>query len=296
MIKRVIAVSRPAYIRLERRQLVIDAETEELGRIPVEDIGVLILEHRQITITHAAMAHCLEMDAAVLVCDARHMPAAVLQPYEANSLHAMILREQVNITNATKARAWKFVVACKIRHQADVLDRLQRDSRHLTALAQRLKPGDPENHEAQAAKVYWKELFGANFRRRRSGNDVNTLLNYGYAILRAMVGRAICAAGLHPALGIHHTNQYNAFALADDLLEPLRPAVDFLVFKIREAADGSDELPLTRDRKRQLLALSARQCVVDGRQLPLMVAMQPYVASIREVLLKRKKIILFPQI
>lgn len=296
MIKRIIAVTNPAFVRLEKDQLVLEHNHTELGRVPCEDIGALILEHPQITITRRAMSRCLELGAAVLICDEQHMPNAILQPFQAHSLHAKYLRQQIVVSEATHKRIWRQIVSCKIRHQGLVLERLQRDARHLTKLSKRVKSGDKENLEAQAAKVYWRALFGTDFRRRVDGGGINGMLNYGYAIVRAAVARTISATGLHPALGIHHSNQYNAFALADDLVEPLRPMVDYEVFSIVENSNESPDFFLTPELKQRLLGLTAKDCVIDDRQLPLMVALQSYVASFRRTLFKEDKTIVFPVI
>jgi len=296
LIKRIIAITRPAYVSLEREQLVLSHDGEELGRVPCEDIGVLILENAQITVTHRALARCVELNAVVLVCDQRHMPLALLQPLHANNLHTKVLREQVAVSDATHRRIWKQIVARKIQHQAVVLERKQGDGRHLFLLSKRVKSGDEGNLEAQAAKVYWKRLFGSGFRRRTDGAGVNSLLNYGYAIMRAVVARAISSAGLHPALGVHHSNQYNAFALADDLIEPLRPIIDSVVFDLNSAERFGAPIELDSETKTALLEVTAHDCLINDRQLPLLVAVQHYVASFRRVLNRCEKAIAFPSI
>lgn len=295
MIKRVVAITTRSFLRLEHDQLVIEQEGEESGRVPFEDIGALVLESRQAVVTQRVLSRCVELGVALLVCDQRYMPIGLLQSFHSNSLHAKYLRQQIRVTEATHRRLWGQVVTAKIGHQAIVLERLQRDARHLKALANRVKSGDKENLEAQAAREYWRLLFGEDFRRRADGQGVNAMLNYGYAIMRAIIARAVTMAGLHPALGIHHSNQYNAFALADDLIEPLRPLVDQHVYKLAEG-QGDSAIELTNERKQQLLELTATDCVVGGRQLPLMVAAQSYCASVRKALFKEEKAIEFPGI
>ena len=296
LIKRIVAVTQPGYVRYRKGQIVIEHDGDELGTVPCEDIGALVLEHPQITITRGALSRCLEFNVVVLLCDERHMPVALLQPMQANTLHARTLRSQISVRESVHNRIWKQVISSKIRHQASIVDRYQGDARHLFSLAKRVSSGDKGNLESQAAKVYWRSLFGTEFRRRLDGDGINSLLNYGYAVIRASVARAVCAAGLHPALGIHHSNQYNAFALADDLMEPLRPVVDSVVFEIVSGGEAGGSIELNPDLKIQLLSLIAQECVIESRQMPLMVALQRYIASFRRVLFGEEKTIVFPTI
>jgi CRISPR-associated protein Cas1 len=189
-----------------------------------------------------------------------------------------------------KKRLWSAIISAKIANQAEALDRCGRDGTGLREMSRRVKSGDPNNVEAHAAKLYWRKLFGEDFRRDRHGDDENKLLNYGYAIVRASIARAIVGTGLHPGLGIKHSNQYNPFPLADDLVEPLRPFVDMRVFAIsREQMPGHDRserrLMLDPPTKRDILKLLAEDCMFDGRRSPLLTAVGNYAASVKQVMM-----------
>lgn len=284
MIKRTVEISNPSRLRIETSQLVIEQNDQEAGRIPIEDLGVLILDHPAVSLTHGVLEACAGSNAVVVLCDKRHMPVSVLQPMEAHTLHARILAEQIRAREPTKKRLWQQIVQAKIAAQARNLDAIGADGKVLFEMARRVKSGDPVNLEAQAARVYWVRLFGLDFRRDTDGDGLNALLNYGYAILRATVARAISAAGLHPALGLHHSNQYNSFALADDLMEPLRPLVDMRVCELR--TEMGAEIKVEKQTKQRLLGVLTWpvRCGSDA-SMPLMVATHSYAASVRRVLI-----------
>jgi CRISPR-associated protein Cas1 len=250
--------------------------------VPIEDLGILILDHSQICHTQGLLTACFENNVSVLICDKRHMPSAVFMPLDGNSLHAKTVAQQIQITEPIRKRLWQTIVQAKIREQAKVLLNATGDSQPLPAFASRVKSGDPENIEAQAARIYWQKLFGQDFRRNSDGAGINVLLNYGYALVRAAVARAIVSTGLHPSLGLHHHNQYNSFCLADDLVEPLRPAVDI---KVREISKRmSNQLELTTDNKHALLEILSRNFIINGQSLPLMIALQRYAANVKKII------------
>jgi CRISPR-associated protein Cas1 len=282
MIKRIIEISNPAQLSLKNRQMAVEREGFDSTTIPIEDIGILILDHPQITHTQGLLVACAENNVAVLVCNAKHTPCAILLPLEGNSLHSKTIAQQVQITEPTRKRLWQAIVQAKIREQAKVLLHATGDSKPLSAYAKRVKSGDPENIEAQASRIYWQRLFGVAFRRDFDAPGINSLLNYGYAVMRAAVARAIVGAGLHPALGLHHHNQYNSFCLADDLIEPLRPAVDLTVYTVCNELYG--EPALTPENKRALLEILSKECIINDQRLPLMTSLHHYAASIRKVI------------
>jgi CRISP-associated protein Cas1 len=282
VIKRIVEISNPSYLHMRHAQMVIEQDDREVGSVPIEDLGVLILDHVAIVYSQAVLVACWEANVAVVICDARHMPTAVLLPMEGHSLHSRVLQEQINASEPTCKRLWQQIVQAKIEAQAHVLKSLTGDDAPLPAYARRVRSGDPENLEAQAARIYWPRLFGSEFRRDSDGNGINALLNYGYAIIRAATARALCGAGLHPALGVQHKNQYNSFGLADDAMEPLRPLVDLRVHEIT-ARDGA-EVELDRAIKMQLLEVLNWPLTYGEASYPLLIAIHNYASSIRRVL------------
>lgn len=293
MIKRIVEISsEPMHLSVRQEQLRLrkaDQQERDAASIPCEDIGVLVVEHPRVTFTQSAVATLIANGAAVLFCGRDHLPAAMGLPFSRNCEVVTRLHDQIEADKPTQKRLWKQLVVAKIRAQANNLDPAEPAARKLRTLAAEVRSGDPKNHEAQAARLYWKHwLDGVDlperFRRDVDGDGVNALLNYGYAILRAGVARALASAGLTPALGIHHCNRANAFALADDLMEPMRPMADHVVRRL--AAQGT--LQLDRDTKPALLGLLHRTVRFDDQVGPLMVTMHRYVASFLRCLRKEQ--------
>jgi len=291
MIKRTVEISTPGcYVHTKLDQLVIEKDGIKVGSVPIEDLGVLILDNPQLLITAAVMGRLAEENVSVIFTDSKHLPSSLTIPFSAHSIQTKVLNEQVGISLPTKKRLWSAVISVKIANQARSLELCGRDGTALREISNRVKSGDPENLEAYAAKLYWKKLFGDDFRRDRFAVDHNMLLNYGYAIIRAATARAIVGTGLHPGLGINHKNQYNPFPLADDLVEPLRPFVDVRVFsmsnELQPGQNGSEkELVLDRLTKQQLLGLLAEDCKYDGGKLPLLTALGYYAATVKQVMM-----------
>lgn len=269
MIKRIVDISEQAYLHLLHQQLLIDKNGKTVAQIPVEDLGVLILQHPAIVLTQAVIICCQKNNAAIVFCDERHLPYSVILPLsDANSLHSKIIQQQINLSTPTKKRIWQHIVKHKITSQARVLKQLGKHTAALERLAANVKTGDPENLEAQAAQKYWPLLFGEHFRRDADADGINSLLNYGYAIMRAMVARAIVASGLHPALGLQHHNQYNGLCLADDVMEPLRPWVDLRVYQLSQ----QNQFELNQTTKQPFLNLLSEPVRWNRQTMPLMVA------------------------
>jgi len=286
MIKRTLFFGNPAYLSLKNAQLVIKLNEAATGQdvtktIPIEDIGVVVLEDRQITITNGALDALLQNNCAVVTCDEKHMPAGLLLPLEGHTVQSERFRWQIEASLPLKKQLWQQTVQAKIRNQASVLKRMSgAENGCMLAWANDVRSGDSENHEGRAAAYYWKSVFPEmeRFVRDREGEAPNNLLNYGYAIVRAVVARALVASGLLPTFGIHHHNRYNAFCLADDVMEPYRPYVDELVIQIlRSGADCSE---LTTDLKRQLLGLPVKEVTINGQRSPLMNAVTQTTASL----------------
>ena len=211
--------------------------------IPFEEIAAVVAAHPQFHCTRAVLSGLCGAGAVLVVCDDSHMPTGMMLPLVAHHLTTERLAAQVNASKPTRKRIWQDLVRAKIRHQAAVLQELRGDDFGLSPLIAKVRSGDPDNVEARAARIYWPALFDdPSFLRRRDRDDQNRMLNYGYAALRAMVARAVCASGLHPAIGVHHHNRYNPFCLADDIMEPFRPLVDRTVVEITEDLGGDAAL------------------------------------------------------
>lgn len=282
MIKRIIDISEPAYLHLKNQQLLIDKNGETVGSIPIEDLGVVILENPQIVITQMAIIACQKNNVALVFCDNRHLPYSLLLPVsDANTLHNKILHQQIEMTIPTKKRLWQQIVIQKIQQQSKTLERAGKNIQQLHKLAKKVKSGDPENIEAQAAKKYWNLLFGDNFRRNIDEPGINSLLNYGYSIVRAMIARAIVGSGLHPALGIFHKNQYNGLCLADDLMEPFRPWVDWLVFN-HVMKNSNEDIEINQQTKTLFLSLPNDSVQYEKNKMPLMIACHYLLADFKK--------------
>lgn len=294
MIKKTLCFTNPAYLSLHQCQLVIRLpeveENESLSNvlkeqaertIPVEDIGVVVLDHRRITITSGVLDALLENNCAVITCNAQGHPVGLLLPLSGNTLQSERFREQIDSSLPLRKQLWQQTIKQKIANQAAVLRSVTgKDEKCMQVWAEQVRSGDPDNIEARAAAHYWQHLFPQlpHFVRSREGEPPNNLLNYGYAILRAVVARALVGSGLLPTLGIHHHNRYNAYCLADDIMEPYRPYVDRLVLNIIRTNGVVDEL--TRELKSQLLVIPTLDVVVNGKRSPLMIAAQQTTASL----------------
>lgn len=296
MSDRVLDISESAA-RLSVRydQLVIEPEEGEATQVPLADLALLIVSHPRVRYTQAVLAGIAAHKGVFIACGKDHMPKAMLLPVEGHYIQAERFAKQTQASLPTRKRLWKDIVRSKIGAQARLLAELHGDDGGVAALAARVRSGDPENVEARAARRYWPLLFAdRGFRREREAPNQNRLLNWGYAVLRAMVSRAICAAGLHPSFGLHHQNRYDAFQLADDLMEPFRPLVDRAVFDwVREW--GTDT-PLDPGTKRHLLeALTARYVAQDeSRTLFNWLALTAQ--SLAQVLTGGRKDLLLPEL
>jgi CRISPR-associated protein Cas1 len=298
MIKRTIEISQqPVHLTVRDQQLLLlrkddppkrlPAEPEGLlAAIPCEDIGLLLVEHPGTTYTHAALVTLLNYDAAVVICGRNHLPAGLLLPFGEHTQVVWRIHDQLAVKKPLAKQLWRQIVQAKIRAQAANLPDGSAVRRKLLALAREVRSADPTNVEAQAARAYWQALFegvgqaslpvSQPFRRDPDGDGLNALLNYGYAVVRAAIARAIVSAGLVPALGIHHANRGNAFCLADDLVEPLRPLVDA---RVKGLADGGC-IELNPQTKPELLSVLTTEVRVADQTGPLMVALHRMVASL----------------
>jgi CRISP-associated protein Cas1 len=264
--------------------------------IPVEDIGVVILDHSQVTITHHLIHKLLENNVAFISCDDQHLPTGLMLNLNGNTLQQERFEAQLEASVPLKKQLWSQTIESKITNQAMVLKQRGIKYENMLHWVSSVKSGDSENHEARAAAYYWQNLFPdeLNFYRGREGDPPNNLLNYGHAILRAVTARSLVASGLLRTLGIHHHNRYNAYCLADDIMEPYRPYVDLIVLKILDTQKEITEL--TKEMKVELLSIPTIDININGQSSPLMVGMQQTTASLAKCFLGETRKIVYPEI
>ena len=295
MIKRTLFFGNPAYLSTKNEQLVVSypEEEKEDKTVPIEDIGMLVLENQQITMTNGLMTKLIQNKAAIVNCNQQHLPISLMQPLEGHSEQTERIGNQLNASVPLKKNLWQQTVSAKIGNQAMHLFQRGKNHKKLARWAGEVKSGDTENHEAVAAAFYWQNLFEIEgFNRYQKGIPPNNLLNYGYAILRGITARALISSGMLPGVGIFHHNKYNAFCLADDIMEPYRPYVDELVYEI--VRTGEDISELTTFLKTQLLQIPALDVVIDDKLSPLMVAMSRTTNSLYECYAGLSRKILYP--
>ncbi|MDE3742875.1 type II CRISPR-associated endonuclease Cas1 [Maribacter polysaccharolyticus] len=296
MIKRTLFFGNPAYLSTKNEQLVVNfpEEGKKEATIPIEDLGYVVLEDPQITVTNGLLMKLVQNKTAVITCDKQHLPCSFFQPLVGHSEQTERMRHQLNASIPLKKQLWQQTVMAKIENQAQHLLQRDKNALKLKRWAKEVKSGDTDNHEAYAAAYYFQNLFEiAGFSRNQKGMAPNNLLNYGYAILRAVTARALCSSGLLPAIGIYHRNKYNAFCLADDIMEPYRPFVDALVYDIVETGCQLEEL--NQNLKAELLSIPAMDVVIDGKQSPLMNAMSRTTNSLYECFLGSGRRLLYPE-
>lgn len=296
MIKKTLYFGNPAYLSLKNAQLVIKLpEVEKNDTLPesfkvqtqvtkpIEDIGVVVLDNQRITITTGAMEALLANNCAIITCDQRSMPVGLMLPLSGNTTQSERFRDQIDASLPLKKQLWQQTIQAKISNQASVLATCRKaEVGCLKAWAKDVRSGDPDNFEGRAAAYYWRYLFGLHidgFTRDREGLPPNNALNYGYAILRAIVARALVSSGMLPTLGIHHHNRYNAYCLADDIMEPYRPYVDEYVFQLTQK-HGLPSEDLSKAWKAELLLIPTLDVVIGGRKSPLMVGVTQTTASL----------------
>lgn len=296
MVKRTLYFGNPAYLKTKTEQLIIEKQEDgELITVPIEDIGLIILDHSQITITSGVIAKMLEKNVAIVTCDASHHPTGLMLNLDGHTLQSRQFAAQIEASVPVKKQLWQQTVTAKIYNQAQLLKQQAKEHKLLLNLAKDVKSGDTDNNEAKAAGYYWKNIFPAAiaFRRDRYGMPPNNFLNYGYAILRAVVARSLVGSGLLPTLGIFHRNQYNAYCLADDIMEPYRPFVDKLVCTLIDPFEP--QYDLTPALKKELLTIPAMDTFIEGGRSPLMVAVQRTTASLAKCFEGKAKTIVYAE-
>ena len=317
MIKRTLYFGNPAYLNLHQGQLLVrypEAEStislaqqylgeiwasniqkEIAASIPIEDIGLVIFDHPQVVFTQALLSILLEHNVAVISCNQQHLPNGMFYPLASNTVQTERFRHQIEASVPLKKNLWQQTVAAKILNQAFVLQKYQIPVDNMLHWARNVKSGDADNLEARASAYYWSKIFLPHipdFKRHREGEPPNQLLNYGYAILRAIIARALAGSGLLPTLGIFHRNKYNAYCLADDVMEPYRPWVDHLVKTM--VIQNHDYQTLTKAHKQIMLSIPTLDVVIDNERSPLMVAAQRTTASLARCFAGEQRKVLYP--
>lgn len=308
MIKRTLCFSNPAYLSLRNSQLVIKLpevesnssltegfKAEATKTIPIEDIGIVVLDNKRITITQGVLEALLENNCAVITCNESHLPIGMHLPLVGNSTQTERMRNQIEASLPLKKQLWQQTISAKILNQATILKQIRgTEVRNMLKWASEVKSGDSENLEARAAVYYWQNAFPMieDFSRSREGVSPNNLLNYGYAILRAIVARALVSSGLLTTLGIHHRNKYNAYCLADDIMEPYRPYVDRLVMQLYDKYPDCEEL--TKELKAELLQIPVLDVMISNKRSPLMIAVSITTSSLQKCYAGESRKIIYP--
>ena len=295
MTDRIIDLSEePARLSVRYANLLIEREGAEPATVPLEELAVLVVSHPQVSLTHAVLAGLATSGGVFVTCDDKHLPAGMLLPLNAHFTQAERFEQQASAPLPTRKRLWQEIIRAKLRAQANLLCELRGEDKGIAALVSRVKSGDPDNIEAEASRRYWPALFtGGYFRRDRFGLPPNQLLNYGYAVLRAVVARAICAAGLHPSLGLHHHNRYDAFRLADDLMEPFRPLVDRAVVNLTRWRGLN--APLDRETKAEILTALSGRLLLSGEWRTLFDVASRTASTLAAVFAGEKRELPFPE-
>lgn len=304
MIKKIVEISQARrHLAVRLGQLIIKENGTEISTIPCEDIGVLLVDHSGVTYAHSVFTELLRCGAAIVLCGGNHQPNGMLLPLESNTLQTERFAQQIQVKEPVKKKLWQQIIRAKIKHQANMVGRDSDVYKSLMALREQVRSGDPDNIEAQASRKFWPVYIQgigstgislADFRRDAEGRPPNNLLNYGYMVMRAAVARALCSAGLLPCLGIHHHNRYNAFCLADDVMEPFRGFVESKVKEVCETETAIDDL--TQQIKAQLLEVLYREVTIGETSGPLMVGLHRTAASLQRCFAGEQKEIDLPEI
>lgn len=292
MIKRSILLENKASVTTKNQQLLIKTDLRE-GSIPIEDIGFLLIDHPEVYISIPAMNHLVENNTSIIICNTKHLPNGMFMNLNSHHIQQELFRYQIEASQPLKKQLWQQTIQEKILNQGILLEKTTGNKNQFSYLASKVLSGDTSNMEAVAANAYWKEIFEIKFKRERFGDYPNNFLNYGYAILRAAVARALACSGLLNTLGIHHKSKYNAFALADDIMEVFRPIVDE---KVIEISKDFEEQELNTAIKSELLQITTRTVYFKNEKSPLMVALQKTASSLQQCYLGERKKIKYPKL
>lgn len=292
MIKRTLFFGNKCALTTKNEQLVI-AKEEKQTSVPIEDIGFVVIENQETYISIPALSKLSSNNVGVIFCDNKHMPQSMLLNLNSHHIQQEHFRNQINASEPLKKQLWQQVVKHKINNQAHLLESIGQNNTPLKYYASKVLSGDTDNREGAAAAYYWKHLFDFNFKRERNGEYPNLFLNYGYIILRAAVARAIAGSGLLTTLGIHHHNKYNAFCLADDIMEPYRPLVDAKVIEIMSKYDEHD---LITPIKAELLKVLTDTVYFEDKKSPLMVALSTTTSSLQQCFSGKSRKLIYPKL
>lgn len=292
MIKKSILIENKTSITAKNLQLIIKSEIRE-STIPIEDIGFLVLDNQEIYISLPAMNLLIENNTSVIICNNNHLPNGMFLNLNSHHIQQEIFKNQINASLPLKKQLWQHTIVEKITNQGILLEKITGNKNAFEFLASKVLSGDSSNMEGVAAQQYWKSFFEVDFKRERFGDYPNNFLNYGYAILRAATARALSGSGLLNTLGIHHKSKYNAFALADDIMEPFRPIVDEKVFELMQ---NYDEQELNTVLKSELLQILTRTVYFKEEKSPLMVALQKTASSLQQCFMGKRKKIKYPKL
>lgn len=292
MIKRVLCFENPAKLSLKLAQMVVERDGDT-RTVPIEDVGVVILDHKQITITHALIDALLANNVAIVTSNDKHLPVGLMLPLDGHTLQSERFRAQIDASEPLKKQMWQQTVTAKILGQSHVLGLQHIEHGNMFAWAKSVRSGDTDNLEARAAAYYWRNMFEKDtFIRDPQGLPPNNLLNYGYSIVRAMMARALVGAGLLPTFGIHHHSRYDAYCLADDIMEPYRPFVDIKVLDMWQSGGVTSDI--SSDQKRELLGITTMDVMINGHRSPMMLAIQATAQSVQKCFSGEARKIIYP--
>lgn len=301
MIKRTLLIENKSSVSTKNCQLIIKTETKE-STIPIEDIGFLVIDNMEVYLSIPAMNLLIENNTAVIICNTNHLPNGMFLNLNSHHIQQEIFRKQIEASVPLKKQLWQQTIIEKIKNQGILIEKITQTKNQFEFLASKVQSGDTTNREGVAANQYWKSFFEAidsetvktkNIKRERFGEYPNNFLNYGYAILRAATARALSGSGLLNTLGIHHKSKYNAFALADDIMEPFRPIVDEKVF---ELIQNYQEQELNTKLKAELLQILTRTVYFKDEKSPLMIALQKTASSLQQCYSGDRKKIKYPKL
>ncbi|MCW8898572.1 MAG: type II CRISPR-associated endonuclease Cas1 [Flavobacteriales bacterium] len=292
MIKRTLFFGNKSSLTTRNEQLIIKTNEKEAS-VPIEDIGFVVIENQESYISLPTINKLINNNVAVIFCNEKHMPSSMLMNLDGHHLQHEFFKAQINASEPLKKQLWQQTVKSKIQHQAQLLEKIGQANTPLNYYASKVLSGDSDNREGAAAAYYWKHIFDFDFKRERYGEHPNAFLNYGYIVLRAAVARALAGSGLLNTIGIHHRNKYNAFCLADDIMEPYRPLVDI---KVLEIINNYDTTELTTEIKVELLSILTQSVYYQNQVSPLMVALNKTTSSLQQCFAGSSKKIIYPKL